>query len=285
MTLEGKVAIVTGATRGLGFALAERLIAEGADIAISGRDLTALDEATGILRALTRPGQTVLPAAGDVSDQREVEGLVAAAFEIRGRIDILVCNAGVYGPLGHVEDVDWSDWVQALRINLFGVVLACRAVLPSMRRQGSGKIITVSGGGATQPLPRISAYAASKAAVVRFTESLAHETMGSGIDVNSIAPGALNTRLLDEVLAAGADRVGLDFYERAVRQKAEGGTAPERAADLVVFLASAASNGISGRLLSAVWDDWAALPEQRERLTNSDVFTLRRIVPSDRGWE
>src|SRR5206468_11879378 len=107
------------------------------------------------------------------------------------------------------------DWVHAIHINLLGTVYCCRAALPLMRRAGAGKIITLSGGGATAPLPRISAYAASKAAVVRFTETLAEELRGTGIDVNAVAPGALNTRLLDEVLAAGPGRVGQQFYERA----------------------------------------------------------------------
>ena len=116
--------------------------------------------------------------------------------------------------------------------------------------------MNLSGGGATSPLPRISAYAASKAAVVRLTETLAEETAGSGIDVNAIAPGALNTRLLDEVLAEGPERVGVGFYERAVKQREQGGSPLTTGADLCVFLLSAASDGITGRLISAVWDPW-----------------------------
>ena len=126
-----------------------------------------------------------------------------------------------------------------MRVNLFGSVLCCRAVLPHFRANGYGKIIQLSGGGATSPLPRLSAYAASKAAVVRFAETLAEELRGTGIDVNAIAPGALNTRLLDEVLEAGPERVGDSFYERAVEQRSSGGTPLELAARLAVFLASA----------------------------------------------
>ena len=111
-----------------------------------------------------------------------------------------------------------------MRVNLFGSVLCCRAVLPHFRANGYGKIIQLSGGGATSPLPRLSAYAASKAAVVRFAETLAEEVRGTGIDVNAIAPGALNTRLLDEVLEAGPERVGDAFYERALEQRSSGGT-------------------------------------------------------------
>src|SRR5262249_51177387 len=160
-------------------------------------------------------------------------------------------------------------------INLLGVVLMCRHALPIFRRQRYGKLVNLSGGGATSPLPRISAYAASKAAVVRLTETIAEETAGTGIDVNAIAPGALNTRLLDEVLEAGPERVGARFYENAVKQKAGGGAPLEKGADLCVFLLSGASDGITGRLISAVWDPWRDLGSRKDQLRGSDIYTLR----------
>jgi NAD(P)-dependent dehydrogenase (short-subunit alcohol dehydrogenase family) len=132
-------------------------------------------------------------------------------------------------------------------------------------------------------MPFFSAYAASKAAVVRYVETLALELIEHGIDCNSIAPGALNTRLLDEVLAAGPDRVGKAFYEASLKQKATGGDSPEQAAELCVFLASTASDGITARLISAKWDPWGELPRYRDDLAGSDLYTLRRIVPADRG--
>lgn len=283
--LEGRVALVTGASRGLGQVIAEVLLERGAHLVLAAREREPLEAIAVQFQSLTgSTGQNVVSVPADVSRPEDVERLVRQADDHFGRLDVLVCNAGVYGPLGPIETVDWTDWVRAIEINLLGTVLCCRAALPIMRRQGGGKIITLSGGGATQPLPRISAYAASKAAVVRFTETLAEEVRGTGIDVNSVAPGALNTRLLDEVLAAGPERVGESFYGRAQRQKTEGGTPLERGAELIAFLASPESDGISGRLLSAVWDDWKSLPTERERLAWSDVYTLRRIVPEDRNW-
>src|SRR5262249_31777269 len=147
-----------------------------------------------------------------------------------------------------------------------------------------GKIVQLSGGGATNPLPRVSAYAASKAAIVRFAESLALEVKGEGIDVNAIAPGALNTRMMSELLAAGPSVVGPVFFDRMKRIAEEGGTPLETGAALAVFLGSAASDGITGKLLSAVWDPWANLPAHRTDLDASDVYTLRRITPGDRGF-
>lgn len=286
MKLTGRVALVTGANRGLGKVIAASLIGAGADVMLAARDADVLREAGEELAAARpEPGQRVVWQAADVSQADDVDRLVGRTTEQLGRLDVLVCNAGVYGPLGPVEDVDWTEWVRAVEINLFGTVLCCRAAVPIMRRQGGGKIIMLSGGGATAPLPRFSAYAASKAAVVRFAETLAEEVKESGIEVNSVAPGALDTRLLDQVLEAGPERVGAQFYERALKWRDGDSTPLEVGADLVTFLASSESDGISGRLIAAVWDDWRGFPDERERIAASDVYTLRRIVPQDRGWE
>lgn len=286
MSLDGRVAIITGASRGLGEAIAERFAGEGADVLLTARDAAALQAvAERLARARTRSDQRIGHLVADVGSPEDTQRMADLALATHGRIDVLVCNAGVYGPIGRIEDVDWTEWVRAVEINLHGTVLSCRAVLPAMRRQRSGKIVILSGGGATRPLPRFSAYAASKAAVARLAETLAEEVADSGIEVNAVAPGSLNTRLLDQVLEAGPDRAGNAFYQQSLRQQQQGGTPLETPAALVAFLASSASDGITGRLISAVWDSWADLPGCRERLAGSDVYTLRRIVPADRGWE
>ena len=285
--LEGRSAIITGANQGLGLAIARAYVAAGADVYLCARDGALLEQARADVAAQAAPGQQVLARSADVSRPDQVTALAEAVLAAFPDLHILVNNAGVYGPLGPIEDVDWDAWVKAIEINLFGSVLMCRALMPHFRRRQYGKIVQLSGGGATSPLPRISAYAASKAAIVRFAETLAEEARADGIDVNAIAPGALNTRMLDEVLAAGPDRVGPAFYDRFVKQKEEGGASMEKGASLAVFLASAASDGITGKLLSAIWDSWPTLVGRRDELRRSDVYTLRRIVPADRGlsWE
>jgi 3-oxoacyl-[acyl-carrier protein] reductase len=281
--LQGKKILITGASQGLGLAVAERCLDEGASIVVCARTPQAIEKAGAALRARAGQGQQAVAAVADVSNAAEVEALVARARRELGGLDGLVNNAGIYGPKGLSEEVDWAEWAKAVEINLYGTVLPCRAVLPGFRAQGSGRIINLSGGGATAPLPRFSAYAASKAAVVRFTETLAEELRGTAIHVNAVAPGALNTRLLDEAIAAGPDKVGQAFYDRAVRQKADGGAPLEKGAALCAFLLSSESDGIQGRLLSAVWDPWSDLPARRAELAESDIYTLRRIVPKDRG--
>jgi NAD(P)-dependent dehydrogenase (short-subunit alcohol dehydrogenase family) len=258
--LEGRTAIITGATSGLGQAIAKRFHEEGGESVTFCRIGTAI-KATYVKYAvemdLTRPADGKLFMA-------EIK---SAGFV--GEPSVLVNCAGIYGPIGPAGNNDWDDWVETLNINLLMSVIMCRAVLPLMRSCGYGKIIQISGGGATKPMPGYSAYAASKAAVVRFAETLAEELRGTGIDVNSLAPGALNTRLKDQALAAGADP---DVYKDADLNM-------EKACDLAVFLASAESDGITGKLISAVWDDWRQ-PHFQEVCRNHqeypDFCTLRR---------
>lgn len=286
-SLEGRTAIITGASQGLGLAIARAYVAAGASVLLCARDPEALEQARATLVALASAKQIIGIQVADVSQRTDVDRLVARALQIFPQLHILVNNAGTYGPKGLIEDVNWESWVKAIEINLFGSVLLCRAVLPHFRAHRYGKIVQLSGGGATNPLPRITAYAASKAAIIRFAESLAEEVRGDHIDVNAIAPGALNTRLLDEVLMAGPEKVGQAFYERSLKQKTQGGTPLEKGADLAVFLGSAASDGITGKLISAVWDPWETLPAHLQALQQTDIYTLRRITPKDRGlgWD
>jgi NAD(P)-dependent dehydrogenase (short-subunit alcohol dehydrogenase family) len=281
--LSGRTALITGASRGLGLEIARAYLdADAAGVCICGRDRDALDGALTELRARARDGQIVIGDVADVSEPEDVERLVELALGELGEIVVLVSNAGIYGPKGGIAQTDWAQWRRAVEINLFGSVLPVRRLLEHFTARGSGKIVQLSGGGATSPMPALSAYAASKAAVVRFTETLAEELREHGVDVNALAPGALNTRMLDELLDAGPELLGQPVYERALAQHQSGGSPPEQAARLAVFLGSPASDGITGKLLSAVWDPWAELPEHLDEL-RSDVYTLRRIVPADRG--
>ena len=281
--LSGRTALITGATQGLGLEIARHYLAAGIDgICICGRDPDTLAGAREQLQQVARDGQRVVAQGADVSSVEDVERLVDFTLGEFPELTILVNNAGVYGPKGAIEEVDWAEWARAIEINLLGSVLPARALVPHFMRRGYGKIVQLSGGGATNPLPGLSAYAASKAAVVRFAETLAEELREHQVDVNAVAPGALNTRMLDEVLAAGPERVGPHFYERALEQQRSGGVPLERGAALAVWLASAASDGVTAKLLSAVWDPWSELPQHLDDLV-SDVYTLRRIVPGDRG--
>jgi len=282
MKLRNLNALITGGSQGLGKTIAEHFLREGANVALcarSERDLIATHDEL----AQKFPEQTVFAKTCDVSNETQVNEYVMFALRELGSIQTLVLNAGIYGPMGATESVPLDEWRRALDINLYGVLLPCRAVIPHFKKAKRGKIIVLSGGGATNPLPNISAYAASKAAVIRLMETLAEELKSFHVDVNAIAPGALATRLVDEVLAAGPEKVGPAFFEKNKQWKDKGATPLELGANLAVYLASAQSDGITGKLISAQWDDWAKLHEYQDELAKSDIYCLRRIVPKDRG--
>ena len=280
--LENRCAVISGASVGLGFEIAKKYLEAGASLMICARDEATLEKASFALKGLAGLGQSVVALPADVSKSRDVAALIDSALREFGDLDILVNNAGVAGPSGEIDSVDWEEWVRTIEINLLGSVLLIRTILPHFKQARRGKIIQLSGGGATKPMPMLSAYAASKAAVVRFVETLAEETRRHRIDVNAMAPGALNTRLFDGLLAAGPERLGPAFYERLLRQLKDGGVPLCRGADLAVFLGSSSSDGITGKLISAVWDPWESLPDHLADLNGTDIYTLRRIVPKDR---
>jgi NAD(P)-dependent dehydrogenase (short-subunit alcohol dehydrogenase family) len=235
---------------------------------------------SAVAAAIRAAGGNAAHGSADISDRASIETAAAACARTFGGTDILVSAAGVYGPIGRTWEVDEQAWWRAQEINVRGTLLAARAVLPGMIARGGGRIINFSGGGATAPLPRFSAYAASKAAVVRLTETLAEELREHAVTVNAIAPGAVDTRLQDDVLAAG-ERAG-DLYPRIrrLRESGEGGVTPELPAALAVFLSSDAAAGITGKLISAPHDGWQAWDAARVReLGESAWLTLRRLDP------
>jgi len=281
MKLKNVNALITGGSQGLGKAIAECFLREGANICICARNENEL-AATHAELETKFPSNRVLAKPCDVSNESQVNELVSFVLHEFGSLQALVLNAGIYGPMGPTESVSLDDWRRAMEINLFGVLLPCRALIPHFKKAGGGKIIVISGGGATNPLPNISSYAASKAAVVRLAETLAEELKPHHVDVNAIAPGALKTRLVQQVLEAGPEKVGADFFAKNKKWAEEGAVPLELGARLAVYLASAESDGISGKLISAQWDPWEKLHEFKSDLAG-DIYALRRIVPRDRG--
>lgn len=278
--LAGRRALITGASRGLGLEIARAYLGAGARVVIAARSADALEAARAELSALGE----VHAHRADVAVPEQAEALVADAADALGGLDVLVNNAGVWGPKGAVDAVDWDEWRRAIETNLYGSVLPARFALAHLRRSERGKVVQLSGGGATKGMPMVSAYAASKAGVVRFMETLAGEVAADGIDVNAIAPGALNTGMLDEMLEAGPEKLGEAFYASILRQRDSGGSPLEPGAALAVYLGSRASDGLSGRLISAIWDPWETLAaEHGADLAGSDIYMLRRILPAERG--
>jgi 3-oxoacyl-[acyl-carrier protein] reductase len=212
----------------------------------------------------------------DVTDWEQVQVTIREVENAFSGIDVLVNCTGTVGPIGAFETLDIRAWVKTIETNLMGSVHLARAVLPSMKERGRGKIILFSGGGAAYARPYFTPYSSSKAAVVRFAESLAQELESANIQVNAVAPGPVNSRMWSEMRAASASG-GPTLLKELKHMEETGGVSPDRAARLAALLASDRSNGLSGRLLSAVWDDWEHLEGHIDKISTSDVWTLRRV--------
>lgn len=277
MKLKDKVALITGAGRGIGEAIALAYAREGAALALVSRTRSELEAVASKIKSTGGQAEAII---ADIGVEEDVSDLVRKVLQRYGRIDVLVNCAGIYGPIGPLWKSNAREWVNTLNTNLVGTFLCSRAFVGHMVERRSGKIINLSGGGGATPVPRFSAYAASKAAVVRLTENLAEEVREYGIDVNAIAPGLIDTKLQNRVLEAGENAGELFSRIRQLRADGQGGVSPEVPAGLAVFLASSASDGLTGRLISAPHDGWERWDAQQiQRISQAPWFTLRRIDP------
>lgn len=274
--LKERVAIVTGAGRGIGKAIALAFAREGARLFLAARTERELVETAKNCR---ETGVTAQVITTDVSDWNQVEYLIKKTMKEAGYVDILVNSAGIYGPIGPTSDIDITGWIRGAEVNLFGPFYLCRAIIPHFIRRGEGKIILIGGGGATAPLPNFSSYAASKAALVRFADTLAEELKPSNVQVNVIAPGLVDTRLQDEVLTAGSRAGTLYDKIKQARETGTGAVSPEVAASLALFLASPASGKLTGKLIAAPYDPWREWTGKDDQLNASPLYTIRRLDP------
>jgi NAD(P)-dependent dehydrogenase (short-subunit alcohol dehydrogenase family) len=276
--------LITGASRGLGAAMAKAFWEAGTNLVLVARNSQTLNDF--ILKLETRRGQSVHAIACDLASPDAVEVIINSMHEHFDHIDVLINNAAIQGPIGPSWKNDWVAWRQALDVNLFAPIDLSRRCAAWMIPQKKGKIICLSGGGATGSRPNFSAYAVAKTGLVRFCETLADELREYNIQVNCIAPGAMTTALTDEIIKAGPTLAGQKEFDSAVnRKKQPENSLPDHAVKLALFLASSSSDGLTGKLIRAVWDPWESLPANLEDLKKTDIYTLRRIIPKDRGKE
>ncbi|MBI5426131.1 MAG: SDR family oxidoreductase [Opitutae bacterium] len=264
--------LLTGSSSGIGRALAERLVQHG-------------HEVWGLARSAQESiGPKFHAIRCDVGEWAQVERACAEVHAQTASLDAVIACAGVQGEIGPALSADPLGWSATVRANLDGTFYTLRASQPLLARTARrAKVVCFSGGGATKSRLNFSAYGVAKTGVVRLVETIAEEMRGQPYDINAIAPGAINTRLTDEVIAKGPAIVGAAEYAAALKQKQTGGSSLARALDLVEYLLSEQSDGITGRLLSAPWDPWETLHTKAVELAASDIYTLRRIVPEERG--
>lgn len=270
--LKGKVVLITGAGRGIGKRLAIGFANAGARVALLARSKAELDL---VNLEIEHTGGTSLRLRADVRDYEQLAAAVDRLKSNFGRLDILVCAAAIQGPIGPFTENPAQAWLDTINTNLIGAVNSARAVLPLLSSKRSGKIIFLGGGGIADPRPNFSAYAASKAALARFSETLAEELREQNIQVNVMSPGGAYTHMTDEILNAG-DKAPLREQERALQVRMTGGVAAEKQIELALFLASEDSNHLSGKLIH-VNDDWKRLEHTS---VGPDVYTVRRIQRS-----
>ncbi|HEY1977024.1 MAG TPA: SDR family oxidoreductase [Candidatus Baltobacteraceae bacterium] len=270
--LAGKSVVVTGGSMGIGYATAREALQGGANVTIFARGARELEKAAHDLSSEGYEDR-VNWIAGDVSVAADVERLFERASARFSGIDGVVNAAAVLEPIGTILDVDPAAWLRTVEIDLFGTFLVTRAACAAMRERG-GSIVLFSGGGASAAYPNFTAYACSKTGVVRFAETAAREMEPFGIRINALAPGLVATRMVEITRRSGA-----------AGASAAPPVSPDRAARACVFFLSDAARGITGKFVSAVHDGYERWPERLDELRDSDLFTLRRILPRERGME
>lgn len=268
--IKDKSVLITGAGRGIGKRLAMGFAEAGARVGLLARSQAEIDLAK---LEIEQAGGNALRLRADVRDLEQLCAAVDRMHAVFGGLDILIAAAGVPGPIGSLLSARPKAWMEAMEVNLIGVVNSCRAVLPPMVEKRSGKIIILAGSGAASSRPNFTAYAASKAAVVRFAECLADEVRDHNVQVNCILPGAAHSTMTDEILHAGEARAGFKEIEEAEQVRITSGVKPEKQTQLALFLASESSNHISGKLIH-VNDDWKRF--ERDNM-KPELYTLRRV--------
>jgi NAD(P)-dependent dehydrogenase (short-subunit alcohol dehydrogenase family) len=265
--------LVTGAGRGIGKRLAIGFAAKGARVGLLARSKAELD----LCRLeIEHAGGNALRIRADVSDYEQVTAAVERMrVQFGSPVQVLVCAAAVQGHIGPFAESSPKSWAEVVQTNLTGVMNACRAVLPHMIQRRSGKILVLTGRGPSLARPNFAVYAATKAAVASFVESLADELLDHNVQINCLAPGSSYTHMTDQILAAG-ERAGWRELEDARHVRMTGGVPAEKQIELALFLASEESNHVTGRLIH-IQDDWKRL---RDGSMKPDLYTLRRVHKS-----
>ena len=274
MKLSNKIAIITGAGRGIGRAISIAFAKEGAKVSLVARTVSELEETAQLIEEY---GSQSIVIPTDVTEPGSVTAMVQETISRYGRVDILVNNAGISGPIGPLQDNRIDDWIKTIQVNVIGPYLCCKSVVPLMTNQGGGKIINLAGAGANNAWANLSAYCTSKAGVVRMTEVLALELENKNIQVNALGPGSIHTRMWEELRNGAEAANATEIQEIGDRVLSGGGASLEKPAELAVFLASDDSGELSGRLISAVADDYNDIASKIPEIMQSEALTLRRL--------
>lgn len=280
MYLEKKVALITGASRGLGLEIAKGFISAGiSKIFIVSRKTGDLEHAKReLIKKLVSKNQEVIAIEADLSIPSDVTGIFEGVKKSSNKLDILINNASLFGPIGNFDSVSFEEWLETINVNYVGTARITKALLPFLKMSRNAKIINIVGGGASIPYGCLSGYATSKVALIRFTEELALELRKYEIDVNALAPGPLRTRFIDKMLEAGRSVLGDKLFQAILEIDQSGGTPLSIPVTACLTLVSGRFNGLSGKMLSARYDDFEDIFSRKSEIENSDLYTLRRLT-------
>lgn len=271
--MKDKISIITGSGRGIGKEIAKSFASQGATVVLTSRSKTEIDST---LKEIQKNGGKGVSIPTDICKYSDVENLISKVIEKYSKIDILVNNAGIIEPIGPINKITIKDWEENIRINLLGTFYCIKTTLPHMIKNHYGKIINISGGGAFNPRPNFSAYAVSKAGVIRLTEQVAEEMKNNNISVNAISPGMIKTKMTNEIFKSG-DMAGNELSD-AKNVINNGGQSLENVTKLALFLASEESNGLTGKTISAQWDNLEDIKKNISSIQNSEKYTMKRIT-------
>jgi NAD(P)-dependent dehydrogenase (short-subunit alcohol dehydrogenase family) len=267
--LQRQVAIVTGGGRGLGRVMAQSLARAGAAVAVVARSTDQIEETA---RLINEAGGRAIAFTADVTSIIDTQRMVQEVERRLGPVDILVNNAGHAGVPGPIWETEADDWWQTFEVNVRGVFLCAKAVLPGMVQRRDGKIINVASQAGTLTIPYATPYCASKAALIRFTDCLAADTREYGIAVFAIHPGTVHTDMTTYLRESEEGKKWLPWFQKLFDDHQD--EPIERAGELVVLLASGQADALAGRMLYAS-DDVLGLVHQAEHIQRDDLYTLR----------
>tara|TARA_B100000886_G_scaffold333313_1_gene287103 strand:- start:1300 stop:2154 length:855 start_codon:yes stop_codon:yes gene_type:complete len=280
--LTKKTVLITGGTRGLGRHLVSSFWGKGYSVAILANNKIRLNSTLRSLK--NRKNQKKISLQCDLNNAKMISSMTHIIKDEFSHLDVLINNAAIQGPIGHFSDNKDVDWDKVINVNLKAPIYLCRNLLPLLKKSSSPSIINISGGGASTSRENFSPYAVSKTALVRFSETIADELFDHNIKVNCIAPGMMPTDMLKEILNEN-NEPGMNEVDKANKVLMDQNYSFEKVSNLALFLASEESRGITGKLISAIWDNWLDWPKHLSELNNSDLYTLRRITSKDKGLD
>lgn len=285
LPFKNKNIIITGASDGLGFELAKKFIENDANLIICSSNKKRIKSAYLKLIKIKKTDQKIYFCKTNLKNEKEIYKFIKFINKKINKIDCLINNAAILGPMGNLEEVNWKKFKKTFQINFFSAALIIKLLLPKFKKQKEGKIIQLAGGGSSSPSIKRNPYATSKSAITRLVENVSEELklLRTNVQINSVSPGIMNTKMFRKIIRSSKKILG-NKINKELRAKNKKKTDYNKIIELIFFLSSKYSNKITGKNISANWDNWKNWIKDLQKIRNTDLYTVRRIVGSDRNF-